>query len=168
MNRLIILKYAMRASTRRRLHILISDTNINENAYPFQNPALPLEERVTDLVSRFTLEEKVELMLQYQPAVERLGVKAYKHGTEAAHGVAWLGEATGYPQPIGLGCTWDTELMQRVGSAIGDEARSFYKRNPEMNGLTLWAPTVDMERDPRWGRTEEAYGEDPVLTGKLS
>ncbi|MNO20438.1 Xylan 1,4-beta-xylosidase precursor [compost metagenome] len=136
--------------------------------YPYQNPSLPLEERVTDLVSRFTLEEKVGLMIQYQTAVERLGVKAYKHGTEAAHGMAWLGEATGYPQPIGLGCTWDTELMQRIGSTIGDEARGFYKRNPEINGLTLWAPTVDMERDPRWGRTEEAYGEDPVLTGKLA
>ncbi|WP_138494444.1 glycoside hydrolase family 3 protein [Paenibacillus pinistramenti] len=136
--------------------------------YPFQDPSLPLEERVNDLVSRFTLEEKVGLMIQYQTAVERLGVKAYKHGTEAAHGMAWLGEATGYPQPLGLGCTWDTELMQRIGSAIGDEARGFYKRNPEINGLTLWAPTVDMERDPRWGRTEEAYGEDPVLAGKLT
>ncbi|MDO7906209.1 glycoside hydrolase family 3 C-terminal domain-containing protein [Paenibacillus sp. JX-17] len=136
--------------------------------YPFQNTSLPLEERVNDLVSRFTLEEKVNLMIQYQAAVERLGVKAYKHGTEAAHGMAWLGEATGYPQPIGLGCTWDTELMQRIGDAIGDEARGFYKRNPEINGLTLWAPTVDMERDPRWGRTEEAYGEDPVLAGKLA
>lgn len=96
--------------------------------YPFQNTSLPLEERVNDLVSRFTLEEKVGLMIQYQTAVERLGVKAYKHGTEAAHGMAWLGEATGYPQPIGLGCTWDTELMQRIGSAIGDEARGFYKK----------------------------------------
>lgn len=138
------------------------------NNYPFQNTSLPLEERVNDLVSRFTLEEKVGLMIQYQTAVERLGVKAYKHGTEAAHGMAWLGEATGYPQPIGLGCTWDTDLMQKIGSAIGDEARGFYKRNPEINGLTLWAPTVDMERDPRWGRTEEAYGEDPVLAGKLA
>ncbi|WP_019637797.1 glycoside hydrolase family 3 protein [Paenibacillus fonticola] len=136
--------------------------------YPFQDPSLPLEERVNDLISRFTREEKVGLMIQYQTAVERLGVKAYKHGTEAAHGMAWLGEATGYPQPIGLGCTWDTDLMQRIGSAIGDEARGFYNRNPEVNGLTLWAPTVDMERDPRWGRTEEAYGEDPVLTGKLA
>lgn len=136
--------------------------------YPFQDTSLPLEERVQDLVSRFTLEEKVGLMIQYQTAVERLGVKAYKHGTEAAHGMAWLGEATGYPQPIGLGCTWDTELMRRIGSAIGDEARGFYKRNPEINGLTLWAPTVDMERDPRWGRTEEAYGEDPILAGKLA
>lgn len=136
--------------------------------YPFQNPSLPLEERVNDLISRLTQEEKVGLMVQYQIAVERLGVKAYKHGTEAAHGMAWLGEATGYPQPIGLGCTWDTELMQRIGDAIGDEARGFFKRNPEINGLTLWAPTVDMERDPRWGRTEEAYGEDPMLAGKLA
>lgn len=141
---------------------------MSSTQYPFQNTQLPLEERVGDLVSRFTLEEKVQLMVQYQAAVERLGVKAYKHGTEAAHGMAWLGEATGYPQPIGLGCTWDTELMQRIGSAVGDEARGFYKKNPEINGLTLWAPTVDMERDPRWGRTEEAYGEDPVLAGKLA
>ncbi|MMZ59181.1 Xylan 1,4-beta-xylosidase precursor [compost metagenome] len=139
-----------------------------QTGYPFQDTSLPLEERVNDLVSRFTLEEKVELMVQYQAAVERLGVKAYKHGTEAAHGMAWLGEATGFPQPIGLGCTWDTELMKRIGSVIGDEARGFYRRNPEINGLTLWAPTVDLERDPRWGRTEEAYGEDPILTGKLA
>lgn len=139
-----------------------------ETNYPFQNTSLPLEERVTDLVSRFTLEEKVDLMIQYQAAVERLGVKPYKHGTEAAHGMAWLGEATGYPQPIGLSNIWDEELLERIGSAIGDEARGFYKRNPEINGLTLWAPTVDMERDPRWGRTEEAYGEDPILAGKLS
>ncbi|QYR24226.1 glycoside hydrolase family 3 C-terminal domain-containing protein [Paenibacillus sp. sptzw28] len=137
-------------------------------SYPFENVNLPLEERVNDLVSRFTLEEKIELMMQYQPAVDRLGVKPYKHGTEAAHGMAWLGEATSFPQPIGLGCTWNTELMRQIGSAIGDEARVFYQRNPAVNGLTLWAPTVDMERDPRWGRTEEAYGEDPHLTGELT
>ncbi|OWA35854.1 beta-glucosidase [Saccharibacillus sp. O16] len=139
-----------------------------ETSYPFQNTSLPLEERVADLVSRFTLEEKVDLMIQYQTEVQRLGVKPYKHGTEAAHGMAWLGEATGYPQPIGLSSIWDEELLQQIGSAIGDEARGFYKRNPAINGLTLWAPTVDMERDPRWGRTEEAYGEDPILAGKLS
>lgn len=136
--------------------------------YPYWNPELPLEDRINDLITRLTLEEKIGLMPQYQIAVERLGIQAYKHGTEAAHGIAWLGEATYYPQPIGLACTWDKELLKRVGSAIGDEARGFYKRNPTHNGLTLWAPTVDMERDPRWGRTEEAYGEDPVLAGKLS
>ncbi|WP_374121456.1 glycoside hydrolase family 3 C-terminal domain-containing protein [Paenibacillus sp. LHD-117] len=129
---------------------------------------LSVGERAADLVSRLTLDEKIESMVQYQPAIERLGVRAYKHGTEAAHGMAWLGEATTFPQPIGLGCTWNPELMRTIGSAIGDEARVYYQRNPEINGLTLWAPTVDMERDPRWGRTEEAYGEDPVLTGELT
>ncbi|MCA0753643.1 glycoside hydrolase family 3 C-terminal domain-containing protein [Paenibacillus sp. N4] len=136
--------------------------------FPFQNIELPLEERVADLVSRFTLDEKIESMVQYQPEIERLGVKPYKHGTEAAHGMAWLGEATTFPQPIGLGCTWNPELMKEIGSVIGDEARVYYQRNPAINGLTLWAPTVDMERDPRWGRTEEAYGEDPKLTGELT
>ncbi|WNS46042.1 glycoside hydrolase family 3 C-terminal domain-containing protein [Paenibacillus sp. MMS20-IR301] len=135
---------------------------------PYWNPDLPLEDRVNDLLARLTLEEKIGLMPQYQAAVERLGIQPYKHGTEAAHGMAWLGEATTYPQPIGLACTWDKELLRRIGSAIGDEARGFYTRDPEHNGLTLWAPTVDMERDPRWGRTEEAYGEDPVLAGKLT
>lgn len=142
-------------------------SNDNKN-YTYWNPDLPLEDRVNDLISHFTLEEKVGLMPQYMIAIDRLGVQAYKHGTEAAHGMAWLGEATTYPQPIGLACTWDKDLMKRIGSAIGDEARGFYKKNPTHNGLTLWAPTVDMERDPRWGRTEEAYGEDPVLAGKLT
>ena len=140
----------------------------NIEVLPFQNPELPIRDRVADLVSRFTLEEKIGLMPQYQTAVERLGVKPYKHGTEAAHGIAWLGEATSFPQPIGLGCTWNPELLERIGSAIGDEARVFYQRDPARNGLTLWAPTVDMERDPLWGRTEEAYGEDPHLTGELT
>ncbi|MGN9167629.1 glycoside hydrolase family 3 C-terminal domain-containing protein [Paenibacillus polymyxa] len=136
--------------------------------YLFQDPKIQLDERVRDLVSRLTLEEKIESMLQYQPAIDRLGVAAYKHGTEAAHGIAWLGEATSFPQPVGLACTWDTELMRQIGSVIADEARVYYRRDPKLNGLTLWAPTVDMERDPRWGRNEEAYGEDPYLTGELS
>ncbi|AZK49001.1 carbohydrate-binding protein [Paenibacillus lentus] len=136
--------------------------------YPFQNPDLPLEKRVNDLVSRFTLEEKVQLMCQYQAEIPRLGVKKYKHGTEGAHGVAWLGEATVFPQNTGLACTWNPELMHEIGQVIADEARVYYQRDPAMNGLTIWSPTVDMERDPRWGRTEEAYGEDPYLTGRLT
>lgn len=134
----------------------------------FRNINLPLDERVKALVSSLTLDEKVESMMQYQPAITRLGVAAYKHGTEAAHGMAWLGKATSFPQPIGLGCTWDTALLKQIGDVIGDEARIFYEQNREVHGLTLWAPTVDMERDPRWGRTEESYGEDPVLTGELT
>ncbi|MDQ0901869.1 glycoside hydrolase family 3 protein [Paenibacillus sp. V4I7] len=136
--------------------------------FQFQNTELPLEERVIDLVSRFTLEEKINLMCQYQAEIPRLGVKPYKHGTEGAHGIAWLGEATVFPQNIGLACTWNPELLREIGSAIADEARVYFQRNPAINGLTIWAPTVDMERDPRWGRTEEAYGEDPYLTGRIS
>ncbi|WP_145040197.1 glycoside hydrolase family 3 protein [Paenibacillus sp. Y412MC10] len=136
--------------------------------YPFQDPDLPLEERVHDLVSRLTLDEKIELMCQYQTEIPRLGVQKYKHGTEGAHGVAWLGEATVFPQNTGLACTWNPELMREIGSVIAEEARVYYQRDRAINGLTIWAPTVDLERDPRWGRTEEAYGEDPHLTGELS
>ncbi|KOR76671.1 glycoside hydrolase family 3 protein [Paenibacillus solani] len=136
--------------------------------FPFQNPDLPLEQRVSDLVSRLTLDEKIELMCQYQAEIPRLGVHKYKHGTEGTHGVAWLGEATVFPQNTGLACTWNPELMRKIGSVIADEARVYYQRDRAIHGLTIWAPTVDMERDPRWGLTEEAYGEDPHLTGELS
>lgn len=130
--------------------------------------AQPLEERVRDLVTCFTLEEKLSLLPTRQAAVERLGVPAYRVGGEAAHGVAWKGAATVFPQPIGLSSTWNKELMREIGSVIGDEARAYHRSEPETHGLTLWAPTVDMERNPLWGRTEEAYGEDPHLTGKLT
>lgn len=140
----------------------------NDDMLPFRNTTLSLDDRVDDLVSRLTLDEKIDLMCQYQPEIGRLGINAYKHGTEGAHGISWLGKATVYPQPIGLSCTWDKELLKEVGSAIGDEARAFYKKNPSVNGLTLWCPAVEMLRDPRWGRTEEAYGEDPCLTGELT
>lgn len=96
--------------------------------YPFQQIDLPLNDRVQDLISRLTLDEKVSLIPQYQAAIERLGVGAYKHGTEAAHGISWLGKATSFPQPSGLACTWNPELMKEIGSAIGDEARAFYKK----------------------------------------
>ena len=134
----------------------------------FRNENLPLHERVQHLLNELTLEEKISLMCQYQDGIPRLGISPYKHGTEGAHGVAWLGKATVFPQNIGLACTWNVQLMKKIGEAIGDEARVFYNEDPEKNGLTIWAPTVDMERDPRWGRTEEAYGEDPHLTASLA
>ncbi|WP_160679390.1 glycoside hydrolase family 3 protein [Clostridium sp. C8-1-8] len=141
----------------------------NKYKYPYLNPTLPLEDRIKDLISRMTLEEKISMIPTSQGAVERLGIKKYGVGGEAAHGVvSALGPATVFPQPQGLSCTWDSELMKDIGSVIGDEARVYYKKSNEEGGLTLWAPTIDMERDPRWGRTEEAYGEDPCLTGKLS
>jgi len=141
---------------------------VTDSPLPYRNPALPAASRAADLVGRLTLAEKIHLIPQYQAAVPRLGIAAYKHGTEAAHGIAWLGKATTYPQPIGLAATWHPPLLEEVGRAVALEARAFFEQNPEVNGLTLWTPTVDLERDPRWGRTEEGWGEDPVLTGHLA
>ncbi|WP_166245489.1 glycoside hydrolase family 3 C-terminal domain-containing protein [Paenibacillus turpanensis] len=135
--------------------------------YPFRNPDLPLETRVDDLVSRLTLPEKVSLMHQYQPAIPRLGIPAFRTGTEGLHGIAWLGEATVFPQATGLANTWNTELVEQIGSAVGDEARAFYKRNPVSHGLSVWAPVVDLIRDPRSGRNEEGFGEDAMLSGTM-
>lgn len=120
------------------------------------------------MVSDLTLSQKVNLMCQYQDAVPNLGIKKYKHGTEASHGISWLGKATMFPQPIGLAHLWDKKLMKKIGNVIGKEARGFFAKNPEINGLTLWAPTIDLNRDPRWGRTDEGYGEDPTLVGNLA
>jgi beta-glucosidase len=134
----------------------------------FRNPALPLQVRVNDLTSRLTLDEKISLLHQYQPAIPRLGIASFKTGTEALHGVAWLGKATVFPQAVGLGSTWDPNLIKRVGSAVGDEARAFNKLDPAKNGLNLWAPVVNQLRDPRWGRNEEGYSEDPLLTSEIA
>lgn len=134
----------------------------------FRDPDLPLAVRVDDLTGRLTLPEKVSLLHQYQPAIPRLGIGAFRTGTEALHGVAWLGPATVFPQAIGLATTWDPALIRRVGGAVGREARGFHARNPAFNGLNLWAPVVNLLRDPRWGRNEEGYSEDPYLTGAIS
>ncbi|MET1072800.1 MAG: glycoside hydrolase family 3 N-terminal domain-containing protein, partial [Umezawaea sp.] len=150
-----------------------------QEASPFRNPGLPLATRVDDLLKRLTLDEKVSLLHQYQPAIPRLGVAAFKTGTEALHGVAWSTDrsnngavvtATGtvFPQAVGLASTWDTELIKRVGAAVGDEARGFNAENPGVWGLQLWAPVVNLLRDPRWGRNEEGYSEDTHLTGEIS
>lgn len=138
---------------------------MSEISPPYTNSSLPLESRVQDLVNRLSLAEKVSLMAQYQAAIPRLGIKPYKHGTEAAHGISWLGKATSFPQVSGLASTWDRDLLEEVGSVISTEARAFFRRDPARNGLTLWTPTVDLGRDPRWGRNEECWGEDPYLAG---
>ncbi|WP_395107886.1 glycoside hydrolase family 3 C-terminal domain-containing protein [Actinomadura sp. SCN-SB] len=148
---------------------------------PFRNPDLPVDARVEDLLGRLTLDEKVSLLHQYQPAIPRLGIKRFKTGTEALHGLAWSTDinstppgavrtatATVFPQSVGLGATWNPSLMRRVGSAVGDEARGFNKENSDLWGLQLWAPVVNLLRDPRWGRNEEGYSEDALLTGMLA
>ncbi|NGO10339.1 carbohydrate-binding protein [Streptomyces sp. HC44] len=140
----------------------------DDPAYAFRNPKLPVDRRVDDLLGRLTLDEKISLLHQYQPAIPRLGIKSFKTGTEALHGVAWLGEATVFPQAVGLASTWDPSLIKRVGSAVGDETRGFQQERPAGWGLNLWAPVVNPLRDPRWGRNEEGYSEDPHLTSSLA
>jgi beta-glucosidase len=135
--------------------------------YPFQDPTQPLETRVSNLLSLLTQAEKISLLHQYEPAIPRLGIASFRTGTEALHGVAWLGNATVFPQPIGMGATFDPDLIKQIGSAVGDEARGFHSQNPAGNGLSLWAPVADLERDPRAGRYEEGYGEDPYLVGQM-
>jgi beta-glucosidase len=136
--------------------------------YPFQDPAQPLEIRVNDLLSRLTDDEKLTFFHQWIPAIPRLGVGPFRTGTEALHGISWLGAATVYPQATGFGSTWDVDLIKQIGSAVADEARGYNKKDPVKNGLSLWAPVVDLERDPRAGRYSEGYSEDPYLVGQLA
>ncbi|WP_410581985.1 glycoside hydrolase family 3 C-terminal domain-containing protein [Amycolatopsis sp. lyj-108] len=148
------------------------------NALPFRDPGLPLTTRVDDLVRRLTLAEKVSLLHQFQPAIPRLGIPEFKTGTEALHGLGWTTErtngavvtanATVFPQAIGLASTWDPALIKQVGAVVGDEARGYHSQDPGFWGLQLWAPVVNLLRDPRWGRNEEGYSEDPLLTGAIS
>ena len=140
---------------------------------PYKNPNLPVEARVNDLVSRMTLEEKVAQMMNATPAIERLGVAPHDYWNEALHGVARSGIATVFPQAIGLAATWNTKLMYQVADVISTEARAKhheYARNKQYGryqGLTFWSPNINIFRDPRWGRGQETYGEDPYLTGQL-
>jgi len=148
----------------------------------YRNPDLPPEQRAADLVARMTLEEKVLQMQSTAPAIPRLGVAAYNWWNEALHGVA-QGRATVFPQAIGLAASWDTDLMHRVADAISTEARAKYNdaltRPPPSGpealatlpgrtaGLTYWSPNINIFRDPRWGRGQETYGEDPYLAARM-
>lgn len=141
---------------------------MSTGAGTFHDGQLPLADRITDLLGRLTVAEKVALLHQYQAPVPRLGIGPFRTGTEALHGLAWLGPATVFPQAVGLASTWDPELVERVGAAVGDEARGFHHKDPSRGGLNVWAPVVNLLRDPRWGRNEEGYAEDPLLTGALA
>ncbi|WP_428965473.1 glycoside hydrolase family 3 C-terminal domain-containing protein [Micromonospora fluostatini] len=124
--------------------------------------------RIEELLERLTLPEKIGLLHQCQAPVPRLGLAPFRTGTEALHGVAWLGPATVFPQVIGLASTWNPELIRAVGDAVGDEVRAKHHADPEQVGLNVWAPVVNPLRDPRWGRNEEGWSEDPWLTGLLA
>src|SRR2546423_13819515 len=139
----------------------------------YLDSSAPLDQRVHDLVSRMTLEEKASQMKDVAPGIPRLGIPAYNWWNEGLHGVARAGRATVFPQAIGLAATWDTALMHRVAGIISTEARAKYNdavRNGNFGryfGLTFWSPNINIFRDPRWGRGQETYGEDPYLTARL-
>jgi beta-glucosidase len=145
----------------------------SSNTPPYLNPDLPADQRAADLVSRMTPEEKVSQMQDVAPAIPRLGIPEYNWWNEALHGVARAGTATVFPQAIGLAATWDTDLLHRVADVISTEARAKYNDAQAHNntgryyGLTFWSPNINIFRDPRWGRGQETYGEDPFLTARL-
>ncbi len=123
--------------------------------------------RARALLAELALDEKIALLHQHAPAVERLGLRAFHTGAEALHGVAWLGTATVFPQPVGLAATWSTELLTRVGEVVGVELRAKHAADPAVS-LNAWAPVVNPLRHPLWGRNEEGYSEDPHLTAELA
>ncbi len=140
----------------------------------YLDPARPITERVRDLLSRLTLDEKIRQMRNNAEAIPRLNIPAYNFWSEALHGVARNGRATVFPQAIGMAATWDPVLIQKIASAVGDEARAKYHEalrrhggNGIYQGLTMWSPNVNIFRDPRWGRGQETWGEDPFLTGEM-
>ena len=139
----------------------------------FRNPDLPMEERINDLIGQLTLDEKIAQLNYDAPAIERLNIPSYNWWNEALHGVARNGRATVFPQAIGLAATFDDSLLFRVATAISDEARAKYEAAQALGnrgrytGLTFWSPNVNIYRDPRWGRGQETYGEDPYLTSRM-
>ena len=140
---------------------------------PYQDTSLTAEQRAEDLLPRLTLEEKVALMQNASPAIPRLGIKEYDWWNEALHGVGRAGLATVFPQAIGMGASFNDSLLYEVFDAVSDEARvksRIFSENDVLKryqGLTFWTPNVNIFRDPRWGRGQETYGEDPYLTGQL-
>ena len=136
--------------------------------------AAELKERVSALIKQLTVEEKIDLLCAKAPAIPRLGIPAYDWWNECLHGVARAGKATVFPKPVGMGSMWDARLMRRIGDAVSDEARAKYHKalrekgySDRYEGLTFFSPTLNLARDPRWGRTSECFSEDPFLTGVM-
>ena len=145
-----------------------------QSQFPFQNPSVPTEERIMDLISRLSLDEKAQQMMHNAPGIPRLGILPYSWWNESLHGVARTGKATVFPQCIGLAATFDEDLMKRIGTAVSDEAWAKYniaqklENYSQYSGITFYAPNVNIFRDPRWGRGQETYGEDPYLTSRMA
>src|ERR1700677_106249 len=140
---------------------------------PYQDSSLSPEQRAADLVSRMTLEEKAAQSINTAPAIPHLGVPAYDYWSEGLHGIARSGYATLFPQAIGMAATWDPSLLQSIGTVVSTEARAKYNQAVREGvhsiyfGLTIWSPNINIFREPRWGRVQETYGEDPFLTARL-
>lgn len=156
------------------LIVILTLLNVNAQENPlYLDPSQPLDNRIDNFISQLTLKEKVDQLIYNSPAIERLGIPAYNWWNEALHGVGRAGVATIFPQAIGLGATFDEDLILRVSSAISDEARAMYNASVDKGyhmkygGLTFWTPNINIFRDPRWGRGQETYGEDPYLTSRL-
>lgn len=143
-------------------------------SYKFQNPDLPIEERVDNLVGQLTLEEKISQMMNNAPAIQRLNIPAYNWWNECLHGIARSPyHTTSYPQAIGIAATWNPEAVKKMTDQISDEGRAIYHDATRKGktgiflGLSFWSPNINIFRDPRWGRGQETYGEDPFLTGAI-
>lgn len=153
--------------------VAMTSCNKKQYDYPFRNPDLPVDERVENLLSLLTPEEKIGQMMNRTPAIERLGIPEYDWWNEALHGVARAGKATVFPQAIGMAATFDDEALLKSFTMISDEARAKYhqfqrdKEYDRYKGLTFWTPNINIFRDPRWGRGMETYGEDPYLTARM-
>jgi beta-glucosidase len=164
---------ATRVATLCATALLLATAHGADDAPAWLNTRLSFEARATDLVSRMTLEEKAGQMQNAAPAIPRLNVPAYDWWNEALHGVARAGQATVFPQAIGLAATFDVPLMHEVATAISDEARAKHHQflrddqHARYEGLTFWSPNINIFRDPRWGRGQETYGEDPFLTARM-
>src|SRR5215470_7402284 len=139
----------------------------------YRDTSRSFEDRAADLVSRMTIEEKIAQLQNDTPAVPRHGIPSYEWWNEALHGVARSGAATVFPQAIGLAATFDTRLMHEVATVIGDEGRAKHHeaerrgQRARYQGLNFWSPNINIFRDPRWGRGQETYGEDPFLTSRM-
>lgn len=146
----------------------------NGQTYPYQDPNLSSEERAKDLLSRLTLEEKAALMCDQSEAIPRLGIKKFNWWSEALHGYANNDSVTVFPEPIGMAASFNDKLLYKIYNAISDEARAKYNlwlqrgnENKRFLSLSVWTPNVNIFRDPRWGRGQETYGEDPYLTSRM-
>ena len=153
--------------------LIAASTGIQAQQFPFKDTSLSPEQRADDLLSRLTLEEKAKLMMNDSPAIERLGIHAFEWWNEALHGVGRNGFATVFPITMAMAASWNDALLYRVFDAVSDEARAkAFKAKSEgqmrrYQGLSFWTPNINIFRDPRWGRGQETYGEDPFLTSRM-